>query len=46
MKKKINDNIEIVDMEKRIHSKASEVYIEVKFNYPNNIVWQGWVPIL
>jgi len=41
--KKINDNILIVDITKKIHSKASEEYIHVKFTYPNSI-WEGWIP--
>ncbi len=39
-----NPNIQITG-EKRIHSKASEVYIPVRFTYPGVCVWEGWVPI-
>ncbi len=44
MSVKLNNNIEIVEKERKIHSKASEEYIHVKFIYSES-VWDGWVPI-
>jgi len=46
MKSVLNPNIHIVENERKTHSKASEEYIHVQFNYPNQkIIWDGWVPI-
>lgn len=42
MKEVLNRNIEVID--KKMHSKASEVYLSVKFRYNEN-VWEGWIPI-
>lgn len=41
---KLNSNIIIVDSVRKKHAKASEEYIQVKFNYPNKS-WEGWVPV-
>ena len=38
----LNEKIKIID--KRKHSKASETYLNVEFNYNGNI-WKGWIPI-
>lgn len=35
----------ITKFEKHLHTKASEEYIRVKFEYENKI-WEGWVPIV
>jgi hypothetical protein len=45
MSENLNTNIEIMDSRQRkIHSKASEEYVQVKFTYQNS-VWEGWVPV-
>ena len=41
---KLNSNIEIVEKERKKHSKASEEYLHVKFDYQDE-VWEGWIPI-
>ena len=42
---KLNANIRITDDGKRrFHSKASEEYIHVQFNYTSS-TWDGWVPV-
>ncbi|MDR2590377.1 MAG: restriction endonuclease [Oscillospiraceae bacterium] len=42
----LNTNIKIVDNERKTHSKASEEYIHVNFNYPQQQkIWNGWVPV-
>lgn len=38
----LNEKIKIID--KRKHSKASETYLNVEFDYNGNI-WKGWIPI-
>lgn len=40
----LNDGITIVEQERKKHSKASEEYIHVEFNYKNDS-WDGWVPV-
>ena len=40
----LNKNINIVERNRKKHSKASEEYLHVRFNYPSG-VWDGWVPI-
>ena len=40
----LNENITIVEKERKKHSKASEEYIHVKFDYPDT-TWDGWVPV-
>lgn len=40
----LNKNITILEEERKRHSKASEEYIHVKFDYPNK-TWNGWVPV-
>lgn len=40
----LNDNINIVDNERKKHSKASEEYVHVEFTYPDS-TWNGWVPV-
>jgi len=40
----LNKNITIVEQNRKKHSKASEEYLHVRFNYPSGI-WDGWVPI-
>lgn len=37
-----NNNIDVVALRK--HTKASELYIEVKFLYPDGYSWEGYVP--
>lgn len=39
----LNKNIKIY--EKHYHTKASEEYISVEFNY-NSQIWKGWIPIV
>lgn len=41
---KLNENIVIVEQERKKHSKASEEYVHVKFKY-NDDTWDGWVPV-
>lgn len=41
---KLNKNIRIVENERKKHSKASEEYIHVQFDYAIK-TWDGWVPI-
>ncbi len=40
----LSKGITIVEEERKKHSKASEEYIHVKFEYPNK-TWNGWVPV-
>lgn len=40
----LNPCIKIID--KRSHSKASEVYLNVEYDYPDGQKWIGWVPIV
>lgn len=40
----LNENITIVEEERKKHSKASEEYVHVEFDYPN-MTWDGWVPV-
>ena len=40
----LNKNITIVDKERKKHSKASEEYVHVRFDYPD-ATWDGWVPV-
>lgn len=40
----LNANITIVEKERKKHSKASEEYIHVEFDYPGT-TWDGWVPV-
>ncbi len=44
MDNSLNQNIKIIEEERKQHSKASEEYIHVKFDYPNKS-WDGWVPV-
>ena len=39
-----NDNIAIMEKERKKHSKASEEYIHAAFHYPD-MTWDGWVPV-
>lgn len=41
---KLNKNIRIVENERKKHSKASEEYIHVQFDYAIK-TWDGWVPV-
>ena len=41
---KLNKNITIVDNERKKHTKASEEYIDVIFQYEEGI-WEGWIPL-
>lgn len=40
----LNENIRIVDSERKKHSKASEEYLHVIFTYEDK-TWDGWVPV-
>ena len=40
----LNENITIVEEERKKHSKASEEYVHVEFDYPD-MTWDGWVPV-
>ncbi|WP_294407416.1 restriction endonuclease [uncultured Clostridium sp.] len=40
----LNENIEIMEKERKKHSKASEEYVYVKFKYKDD-TWEGWVPV-
>ena len=42
---KLNDNITIIDPERKKHTKASEEYLHVMFKYDNGEFWEGWVPV-
>ncbi len=44
MKSVLNKNITIVEEGRKKHSKASEAYIHVKFDYSGES-WDGWVPV-
>ncbi|MDM8214533.1 hypothetical protein QUW13_11755 [Enterococcus hirae] len=44
MERKLNRNI-VIDRTRKLHSKASEEYVSVKFIYPNS-TWEGWVPVV
>lgn len=44
MDDKLNKNITIVEEERKKHSKASEEYVHVEFDYPD-MTWDGWVPV-
>ena len=44
MENQLNKNIEIVETERKKHSKALEEYIHVRFTYGKDI-WDGWVPV-
>ena len=41
---KLNENITIVEAERKKYSKASEEYVHVKFDYAGS-TWDGWVPV-
>ena len=46
MYKDLNSNIQIIDDERKAHSKASEEYIHVLFDYPEqHETWEGWIPV-
>ena len=40
----LNENILIVEPERKQHSKASEEYLHVRFTYESG-TWDGWVPV-
>lgn len=40
----LNQNITVVEQERKKHSKASEEYIHVEFAYKDSS-WDGWVPV-
>lgn len=40
----LNENITIVEADRKYHSKASEEYLHVRFTYESD-VWDGWVPV-
>lgn len=40
----LNENIKIVEEERKSHSKALEEYVHVNFNYSVEL-WDGWVPV-
>ena len=42
---KLNKNITIVENERKKHTKASEEYIHVLFEYDNGKSWEGWIPV-
>ena len=41
----LNENITILEHERKKHTKASEEYINVLFEYDNGESWEGWVPL-
>ncbi|MCL2223839.1 MAG: restriction endonuclease [Defluviitaleaceae bacterium] len=41
---KLNPNIKIVSDKRETHSKASEEYVSVRFDYPQK-TWEGWIPV-
>lgn len=41
---KLNQSIKIVEPERKLHSKASEEYLHVRFIYESE-TWDGWVPV-
>lgn len=40
----LNENITIVEGERKKHTKASEEYIHVLFRYDKES-WEGWIPL-
>lgn len=40
----LNPNIEIVEKDRKVHSKACEEYLHVKFKFSGQ-EWDGWVPV-
>jgi len=44
MNEALNKNITIVEEQRKKHSKASEEYLHVRFDYPET-TWEGWVPV-
>ena len=40
----LNKGVSILERERKKHSKASEEYIHVRFEYDDS-VWDGWVPV-
>ena len=40
----LNENITIIERERKKHTKASEEYIHVLFKYDNGS-WEGWIPL-
>lgn len=40
----LNENITILDPERKRNTKASEEYVSVRFRYGTR-VWEGWVPV-
>ncbi len=44
--KQIDSYIVLLDNKRKINTKASEEYVHVKFQYPEeNIEWNGWIPV-
>lgn len=42
----LNSNIEIIEKDRKYHSKAAEEYLHVKFKFPKQKKeWEGWVPV-
>lgn len=44
MVEKLNPNILIKNPQRKLHTKASEEYLDVEFIYPEGS-WKGWVPV-
>ena len=44
MRTKLNHHITIVEASRKQHTKASEAYVHVKFEYADR-TWDGWVPV-
>lgn len=42
----LNKNINIIDNERKTHSKASEEYIHVNFKYDNGYILDTWIPVV
>lgn len=42
----MNKNIQILEAEKKVHTKASESYLSVRFSYPNGVHRDVWIPIV
>lgn len=45
MSENLNPNIKLDDQPFHAHTKASERYVSAEFDYPENKIWKGWIPI-
>ena len=40
----LNENIIVIEFERKKHTKASEEYIDVMLKYDTG-TWEGWIPV-